>query len=82
MNDVPDSPGGSKSITQWIEHALGLRLPKLPQTLRNLDKVGAALLDIPIAWLRGKAKAIEGGFSRGEKLRTPSRKSWNNGSAR
>ena len=34
------------------------RLPPLPQTLKNLDKVGVALFDIPRAWLEGKAARI------------------------
>ena len=33
-------------------------MPPLPQTLKNLDKVGAAFFDIPRVWLDGKAARI------------------------
>lgn len=69
MNDAPGSPGGPKSVTQWIEQALGVRLPNLPQTVRNLDKAGAALLDLGIASLEVRAKAAREGAAREEKLK-------------
>lgn len=57
-----------KSIGEWIGDALGVRFPKLPQTLKNLDKAGGALLDIPAAWAASKAQRIRGQADRKEKL--------------
>lgn len=46
------------TLSEWIGQTLGFQLPALPampQTLKNLDKVGAALLDWPLAGLEGTA---------------------------
>jgi hypothetical protein len=48
------------TFRQALEGMLGFQLPHvpMPQTLRNLDKAAAALVDIPTAYLEGKAAGL------------------------
>ena len=59
------------TLREVIEKWLGFQLPPLPappQTIKNLDKACAALLDVPAAPLGGKAAIALQGLERGEKL--------------
>ena len=65
--DVIESPGVGSAVenlphfSNWLEEFLGFRipeLPRLPQTIKNFDKMVGALLDWPTAMLEAKSTDI------------------------
>jgi Protein of unknown function (DUF2806) len=60
-------PTLSEKIGEWLGFQLP-GLPPMPQTLKNLDKAGAALIDWPTAAWESKAAGIRAKASRGDAL--------------
>ena len=65
--DLDQLPTLKQALEQWLGVQLP-GLPSLPNTLKNLDKACAAMLDVPAAHFEAKASSIRGASSRQEEI--------------